>query len=461
MDLQIKPQVRSGAELRALRECMGLSVEDFARVTCGSKDQVIGWEGLSERIPNKVWRLVDEAVDLFESLVDDLADVKAADERFGGKGRPVPLEYFRSQRNYAEFCEVRGLEPFEGCDFGVDGVAPFGFRNAAVREAARRLREAGRTVVIGYVSDEEPATVLNRYGVEVDYQAAVSRMDKKLRQEVEKRLGPCTAQELFEQYCAVHLDVFGEDFSPSNPFAVFSTDDGSLNFYNRNVVPKEGDVFEGKSVSKLFLLDELWADVDFSDVACDAVSVMVVDDGIKPQFLNGWFSGFRKLESADLSRFDVSECLDMGSLFKGCVRLKQVNLSGLNTAHVANMTRMFAGCERLESLDLSGFDTSSVWGMARLLEGCRSLKAVNLSGFDTRNVEAMTCMFAGCCSLEEIDLSGFCTLIAAKDASLWHRLKDVSGMFDGCKSLQRIKAPLGDWADELRQAFPALEGKLA
>lgn len=36
-------QVRGGAEFCALREYMGLSVEDFARVTCASVSKVVAW----------------------------------------------------------------------------------------------------------------------------------------------------------------------------------------------------------------------------------------------------------------------------------------------------------------------------------------------------------------------------------------------------------------------------------
>lgn len=209
---------------------------------------------------------------------------------------------------------------------------------------------------MGYVSDDGPATVLNCYGVEISYQAAVSRMDKELREKAEKSLGPCTAQELFEQYCIAHLGVFGEEFSPSNPFAVYSADDGSLCFYNRNAAPKEGDVFEGKTVSKLFALGAPWTRVDFVDVAGDVTAVEVVDEGIKPLFLNGWFSDFKKLKRADLSRFDTSGCLDMGNLFKGCAQLEQVNLSDLNTASVTNMTCMFDGCDKLRLVNASSDD---------------------------------------------------------------------------------------------------------
>ena len=140
-------QVRGGAEFRALREYMGLSVEDFARVTCASVSKVVAWEGLSGHIPGKVWRLVDEAVDVFDNLVDDLADVEVADWRPGGENRPIPLPYFRSQEKYQACCDARGFEPFEGCDFGVDGVARSVFatplrakrRTAFVRRGVRLL----------------------------------------------------------------------------------------------------------------------------------------------------------------------------------------------------------------------------------------------------------------------------------------------------------------------------------
>lgn len=92
-------QVRGGAEFRALREYMGLSVEDFARVTCASVSKVVAWEGLSGHIPGKVWRLVDEAVDVFDNLVDDLADVEVADWRPGGETVRFPCRIFARRRN--------------------------------------------------------------------------------------------------------------------------------------------------------------------------------------------------------------------------------------------------------------------------------------------------------------------------------------------------------------------------
>lgn len=135
-----------------------------------------------------------------------------------------------------------------------------------------------------------------------------------------------------------------------------------------------------------------WTRVDFADVAGDVTAVEVVDEGIKPLFLNGWFSDFKKLKRADLSRFDTSGCLDMGSLFKGCAQLEQVNLSGLNTVSVTNMT----------------------------------------------------CMFAGCAELEKLDLPGVCALIDAGRSFLWCSLKDTSGMFDGCDKLRPVNASSDD-----------------
>lgn len=109
--------------------------------------------------------------------------------------------------------------------------------------------------------------------------------------------------------------------------------------------------------------------VDFADVAGDVTAIEVVDEGIKPLFLNGWFSDFKKLKRADLSRFDTSGCLDMGSLFKGCAQLEQVNLSGLNTASVTNMTCMFDGCDKLRLVNASSDDRPIVLPGVSDLEG--------------------------------------------------------------------------------------------
>lgn len=61
--------------------------------------------------------------------------------------------------------------------------------------------------------------VVNAFGVEINFDAAVSLMDDEIREDVHSDLAPCTEQEFFDAYCAAHLVKFGEDFeaAKANP----------------------------------------------------------------------------------------------------------------------------------------------------------------------------------------------------------------------------------------------------
>lgn len=54
------------------------------------------------------------------------------------------------------------------------------------------------------------AKVINSYGTEINYNAAVELMDDELREEVHADLAPCTDQEFFEEYARRHAERFGE-----------------------------------------------------------------------------------------------------------------------------------------------------------------------------------------------------------------------------------------------------------
>mgnify|MGYP002706013112 CR=1 FL=1 len=46
--------------------------------------------------------------------------------------------------------------------------------------------------------------VINSYGVQIDYDAAVELMDEEIREEVAADLAPCTEQEFFTEYATTH-----------------------------------------------------------------------------------------------------------------------------------------------------------------------------------------------------------------------------------------------------------------
>lgn len=52
--------------------------------------------------------------------------------------------------------------------------------------------------------------VVNEFGIEVDYDLAVSYMDDDLREEIHRDLAPCTDQEFFDEYAARHEKKFSE-----------------------------------------------------------------------------------------------------------------------------------------------------------------------------------------------------------------------------------------------------------
>lgn len=61
--------------------------------------------------------------------------------------------------------------------------------------------------------------VINKSGMQINYDAAVQLMDDDLREELHAQLAPCTEQEFFTAYEAAHEEKFGEEWelSKENP----------------------------------------------------------------------------------------------------------------------------------------------------------------------------------------------------------------------------------------------------
>lgn len=54
--------------------------------------------------------------------------------------------------------------------------------------------------------------VINQYGDEINFEAAVSLMDDEIREELNRELAPCTEQEFFKAYEKAHEEKYGEEF---------------------------------------------------------------------------------------------------------------------------------------------------------------------------------------------------------------------------------------------------------
>ena len=58
--------------------------------------------------------------------------------------------------------------------------------------------------------------VINSYGEEVYFDAAVGLMDDDIREELNFQMAPCTDQEFFDAYSKAHKEKFGEEFVPDS-----------------------------------------------------------------------------------------------------------------------------------------------------------------------------------------------------------------------------------------------------
>ena len=273
--------------------------------------------------------------------------------------------------------------------------------------------------------------------------------------------------------------------APKIAFAVYSDDDGSLNFYKRSGVPAAGEQFGGKTATAVYTGIETdtytgsWQSnvpqnpASYSDTSPWAaykstIKTITAVDKIQPKSLDFWFSNPKSwatasaVTSADLSNIDTSKITSMSNLFTGCSNLTSLNISNWNVSNLTDATSMFSGCSSLTSLDLSSFDTSNVTYMRNMFQNCPNLTTVgDLSSWDTSNVTDTSYMFTDCSKLTTLDLSSWNTssltnasdmfsscssLTSLGDLSSWDtsNVTDMSYMFSGCTNLTSI-GNLSSW----------------
>ena len=145
--------------------------------------------------------------------------------------------------------------------------------------------------------------------------------------------------------------------------------------------------------------------------------------------MHAMFDKCRAMTSVKLPKSDTKNVANLVGLFYYCQNLEHIEgLENLNTSEVTSMRNMFQSCEKLTTLDLSHFDTGKVTDMTYMFNNCYSLKSLVIDSFDTRNVTSFEQMFCECHSLTSLNLSSFDTGSAT----------DMMSMFSGCKSLESL-----------------------
>ena len=192
-------------------------------------------------------------------------------------------------------------------------------------------------------------------------------------------------------------------------FAVYSGDDGSLNFYKRSSVPSAGEQFEGKTVTAVYTgIEYTDGSQPWSNYKSSIKTATVVDDGIQPTSTVRWFYNFSNMTQCDMSKLDTSSLANASGVFAGCESLTSLDLSGWDVSNLNDASGMFAGCSSLTTIgDLSSWDTSKVTTMSGMFSYCSSLATLDLSGWDVSKVTTMSGMFADCFRLSVKPPAGY------------------------------------------------------
>lgn len=189
-------------------------------------------------------------------------------------------------------------------------------------------------------------------------------------------------------------------------FAVYSADDGSLNFYKRAGMPNAGDQFEGKTATAVYTGIENMTSAPgwMLNYSKDIKTAIVYDDGISPTDTGFWFAELRNMKTADVSKLDMSKCKTIGCMFTNSTSLTSLDLSTWNTRSLTDMNQAFQNCTSLTKLNVSGWDVSKVTNMTLAFAEDRALSSLDLSTWDNSAVTSMKDVFSMMDSLNEVSL---------------------------------------------------------
>ena len=213
-------------------------------------------------------------------------------------------------------------------------------------------------------------------------------------------------------------------------FAVFSSSDNSLTFYNRNTVPSAGATFEGKTVTNVYTGFEAktYANptlVPWYSKSSSIGSVSFADE-VAPTSLKFWFMNMNNLTSFDGKKLNTANVTTMQGAFQMCSALSEIDVSGWGSDKLTSTVNMFYSCAALSKIKLAGFVFSSVTNASQMFYGC-PVQTLDLSSFDTSGLVTADSMFCYCGYLETIYVSDKWTMAAVTSSSY---------MFGECISLR-------------------------
>ena len=209
-------------------------------------------------------------------------------------------------------------------------------------------------------------------------------------------------------------------------FAVYSEDDHSLDFYKRIRIPQAGETLNGKTVTNIYTgfettkyrciktgeydaeyTDGAIIDTPWYDRRYNIESVEVVDDGIRPEYLDYWFMNFGHCKTLKLNRLDTSQCQTAIRVFNRCRMATDIEASKWDTANMLTLSEAFLECNAIETLDISGWVCPRNTSLHSTWNNCNKLREIRFNkNWMTQNVRYFSCTFYAT-AFEKLDLSSW------------------------------------------------------
>lgn len=228
---------------------------------------------------------------------------------------------------------------------------------------------------------------------------------------------------------------------PMKAFAVYSDTDKSLNLYKRHIneIPSVSDMYNEKVVTRIYfdfedsnpILDEnpiasKYKRGYFHDVEEYVTNINVIDTGIKPINISGWFSCFSELMSVTgMQNLDLSRCVEMVYTFFHDQKLETIDLSNLVCPNVMSIGGIFEQCTGLRNADMTNLYIPKANDLWFVFYHTKIL-SIDLSTWTVGQPISTKSMFADNRYLVEIKLPAGLSFANVRDAIC---------MFDGCASL--------------------------
>ena len=259
--------------------------------------------------------------------------------------------------------------------------------------------------------------------------------------------GGCATDDYCEQVQTINIDPSMKNYTPEKMRMMFcSSGEGSMSALNAINGIENLNTSKVTDMSGMFMKCGALKKIDLSSLNTSNVvnmSSMFADceklatiTGIetlntsKVTNMQHMFEDCDELVNLDLHKWDVSNVVNMSSMFYGSEKLATITgIETLNTSKVTNMQYMFLGCNELVKLDLHKWDVSNVTNMSEMFCSCKNLQELDLTGFDVSNVENMFCMFFECQNLTTIYCEKNWKDMATK-------LTESRGMFSSCEALK-------------------------